>query len=106
VWGLDETKAGSSGYGHYAGGYYYYSSYYGDVSAGSSKTGSQTGVSGIGDGGNSTRSDPGRPATFLGRLALGVLVFVLVIALAGIVYVVAFRYLGLTAFPLDSIVPR
>ena len=37
VWGLDETKAGSAGYGYYAGGYYYYSSYYGQHSDGARK---------------------------------------------------------------------
>jgi polysaccharide biosynthesis transport protein len=105
IWGLDETKAGSAGYGYYAGGYYYYSSYYSqaDGTGRRSKRAPRT----YGDGGVRATSledvEPSwipevsagkRLATAMGRLLAGLLAFLLVVVIIGAVGYFVAPYFG------------
>jgi capsular exopolysaccharide synthesis family protein len=89
IWGLDESKAGSAGYGYYAGGYYYYSSYYGQSSgprAESAKLGSEAGSSRSQDW-VPEMSAPQRAAASVARVLTALLTFVIVVfACAAVLY--------------------
>jgi capsular exopolysaccharide synthesis family protein len=100
IWGLDETKAGSAGYGYYAGGYYYYSSYYGDPVEGSRDAKSETGR--LWHGARSSvsaewipeRSEGRRFALVLGKLLTGVFAFLVVVVFAVAVAYMLSSYFG------------
>lgn len=102
IWGLDESKPGSSGYGYYGGGYYYYSSYYSQPGSDQrrKKGGSKAGSSEAGDGPLDTSgwvpepSGGRRFAAFVGRVLTGVLAFLAVVAFAAVVAYFLARYFG------------
>ena len=102
IWGLDEQKA-VSGYGHYAGGYYYYASYYGDSEHPKKKAKDK------GEGEAVTAEwvpvvSPGRRfAAAVGRVLTGVLAFIAVVALAALVYYFVARYFGWDISPLTNL---
>lgn len=96
VWGLDESKAGSSGYGHYAGGYYYYASYYGQGAHQHGRDGGKGTNSGSGSVVDAQKCEPGtRFAAVLGRVLTGLLVFLIVGVVAGLVAYLVAGSLGL-----------
>ncbi|MDR3687700.1 MAG: polysaccharide biosynthesis tyrosine autokinase [Coriobacteriia bacterium] len=99
VWGLDESKAGTSGYGYY-GNAYYYSSYYSQASDGALRGGKKGKAEGS-DGEQSGQAEwapeqsAGRRfASALGRILTGVLAFLLVIAILAIVLYFLDQYMG------------
>lgn len=92
IWGLDETKAGSAGYGYYAGGYYYYSSYYGQ---GQTKAGRDA-LQGAeqSDEWIPQQSTGRRIAALLGQAAAALLAFLVVAVLALAIAYFLDRYFG------------
>lgn len=93
VWGLDEARGGY-GYGKYAGGYYYYTSYYGVPSYQKSQ-GSSDGRASSKNGWEAPHLSGGRRfALALGKLLTGVLAFLAVLAIAAVVVYFLSRYFG------------
>jgi capsular exopolysaccharide synthesis family protein len=100
VWGLDDAKVGSSGYGHYAGGYYYYASYYGNAS-----TARPGGVLGgeAPSAGAHVAADGG-VGLLVRRVLVGALAFALVLATGVVAYYLLAQYAGWDLGVLDGLV--
>jgi len=99
IWGLDENKPGSSGYGYYGGGYYYSSYYALPVESGKrSKKSGAGGSAELADGSAVAVSwmpeaSPGRRfAIFVGRVLTAVLAFLVVVAIAAVVAYILAQY--------------
>lgn len=85
VWGLDESR-GDYGYGRYAGGYYYYRSYYG-VPAAQAKSGKNKDWV--------PQQTPGRRfAAIVGRVLVWILGLLALLALAAVVAFLLDQYFG------------
>ncbi len=100
VWGYDETKPGGYGYGYgyHAGGYYYYSSYYGTPSYAQAKrsakgAGKATAAAPEGDW-VPEMSAGRRAAAFTGRILAGVLGFLIILAVVAVVAYLLDGYFG------------
>ncbi len=99
IWGLDEAKAGSAGYGYSSG--YYYSSYY-SMSPQPGKRGKQdNGAQAVGVDRDSAahawvpeESEGRKFARFLGKVLTGVLTFLLIVAIAAAVVYFLDQYFG------------
>lgn len=88
VWGLDETKNQPGyGYGYYTGGYYYYRSYYGSPQAAKKAIGTSKAENTAEDAPEwAPEISAGRRiARFVGRLLVGLLAFLAVLAVAGVI---------------------
>jgi len=97
VWGLDESKNRPGygyGYGYYTGGYYYYRSYYGYGPTKPSKKGAAPAGADEQDGWVAEQTPGRRFAALLGKLLTGVLAFLLVVAVAGVVAYFLDQYFG------------
>lgn len=89
IWGLEEGKAGYGyGYGYYAGGYYYYASYYGKDREQGSKSASATAA--FHPEPNAAR----RLAAGIGRVMTGLLAFLAVLAILAVVAYFLDQYFG------------
>ncbi len=100
VWGLDEARAGSAGYGYSSG--YYYASYY-SMSPGSGRRSGKhdNGAQAVGVGAESAamhwvpeESGGRRFARVLGKVLTGVLAFLLIVAIAAVVAYFLDQYYG------------
>jgi capsular exopolysaccharide synthesis family protein len=106
VWGLDDSRGGSAGYGHYAGGYYY-SSYYGQPAEKAQAAGQKaltaggTPPPGIEDGWVPPTSAGSRFVKVLGRILTGVMAFIVVIVVAA---AIAYLLSGYFGWHLDTMV--
>ena len=101
VWGVGESGGRGGRYGDYAGGYYYYSSYYGESSDGLHQKKRRSGNedSGVGSSapGETWVPEVGgerRFAIAAGRLLTGLLAFLVVLAIAGVVAYLLALYFG------------
>jgi len=99
VWGLDESKAGSSGYGHSSG--YYYASYYTKSAGKSGRDERDNGAQAVGVGMESAARDwmpeesGGRKfARVLGKVLTGLLAFLLIVAIAAVAAYFLDQYFG------------
>lgn len=99
VWGYEEGKAGGYGYGYgyHAGGYYYYSSYYGTPSYADAKRSTKPSkaapAAAVGDW--VPELSPGRKAAaFVGRVLAGVLGFLVILAIVAVVTYLLDGYFG------------
>jgi succinoglycan biosynthesis transport protein ExoP len=100
VWGLDETRAGSGGYG-YASGYYYASYYSTNSGAGRRSRKADNGARSAGADSQEAQRDwvpeesTGRKvARVIGNVLTGVLVFLVVVAVAAVVIYFLDQYFG------------
>jgi len=100
VWGLDEARAGSAGYGYSSG--YYYASYY-SLAPGSGRRSNKhdNGAQAVGVGAESAamhwvpeESGGRRFARALGKVLTGVLAFLLIVAIAAVVAFFLDQYYG------------
>ena len=100
VWGLDESKSGSAGYGYSSG--YYYASYY-SMPADAGRRGSRhdngTKAVGVDSGSTSPQWAPAesagrRFARALGQALTGVMSFLLILAIAAVVAYLLDQYFG------------
>jgi polysaccharide biosynthesis transport protein len=97
IWGLDESRAGTAGYGYYAGGYYYYASYYSPSPEPKKKKRAKEGAppAPVPEKTWVPEISPGRRfAAALGRVLSGVLAFLVVVAIAAVVAFFLDRYFG------------
>jgi capsular exopolysaccharide synthesis family protein len=109
VWGLDESRTGPGGYGHYAGGYYYYASYYGQSSEGDrQKSGASTHGAKPQTDWIPEPSTGKRVVGFIGRVLTGALAFLAVIVVFAMVAYFLDTYFGwgLTVTVTNLVVPR
>jgi capsular exopolysaccharide synthesis family protein len=108
VWGLDESRAGSAGYGYYAGGYYYYASYYGQPSDGEHKKSHASSEGTAAEIWVPVEPMGKRVAWFVGRVLAGVLTFLAVLAIAIVIayFLDAYFGWGLTATVTNFVIPR
>jgi polysaccharide biosynthesis transport protein len=98
--GLNESRAGSAGYGYYAGGYYYYSSYYGEPTEKSNSHGSAHTPADSESSADVTNqwmpqeSSGRRLARTLGRVSVGVFAFLAVMVIAALIAYLLDGYFG------------
>ena len=99
VWGLDESKSGSAGYGYSSG--YYYASYYATTPGTGRRGHKDNGAQAVGVGPESVaerwvpEENAGhRFARVLGKVLTGVLAFLLILAIAAVVVYFLDQYLG------------
>lgn len=99
VWGLDESKNRPGygygyGYGYYAGGYYYYRSYYGYGPSESKKGRTVPGELPSPDEWVPEATTGRKVAAFVGRLLWGLLAFLIVLAVAAVALYFLDQYYG------------
>ena len=99
VWGLDEARAGSAGYGYSSG--YYYSSYYSMSPQLGTRGKQDNGAQAVGVGPESAaqawipeESEGRKFARVLGKVLTGVLAFLLIVAIAAAVVYFLDQYFG------------
>lgn len=99
VWGLEESKSGSSGYGYASG--YYYASYYTQTPGDGKRDRRDNGAQAVGVGPDAAarrwipEESAGRKfARFMGKLLTGLLAFLLIVAIAAVVTYFLDQYFG------------
>jgi capsular exopolysaccharide synthesis family protein len=107
VWGLDEARLGSTGYGYSSG--YYYADYY-SMSGGRRGPKHDNGAQAVGVGPEAAsqqwfpQESAGRKfARVLGKVLTGVLAFLLVVAIAAIIAYFLAQYLGWNVSPVSDL---